>query len=109
MFLYLKNNYYPLSLGGRIFKRIRKLPIIQIAKTVNDIVEPVVTAAEILLLLEELHKKKTKGNDDDDRGERKPPIHLTTNDQIIVFSGNNKLEVNHLKKHTDSQNIAEEG
>ena len=81
------------------------MPLFQFIKTVNDIVEPVVTAAEVVFLI-----KKLKDGDGDREGDsRKPPIHLTTNDHIIVFSGNNKLQVNHMKKPMDLHSASDEG
>lgn len=94
LFLSLRNQK---PLKNKIFESIREAPLIQLLKTANDIVEPVVTAAEVLLLLEELSNRKLKGKPIEKQSV--PPIHLTTNDQIMVFSGNNKLEVNHFKKN----------
>lgn len=81
------------NLPSKLIQKVREKPILQLMGLANDIVEPIVTAAEVILLLEELKRKLNKEHE-----KHPPPIHLTTKDHIMVFSGKNKLEVNHHKK-----------
>jgi hypothetical protein len=63
-------------------KKIREKPILQLIGLVHDIVEPILTVAEILMLLEEKMKKSENPH----------------KDNVLVFSGKNKIEINHFKK-----------
>jgi hypothetical protein len=63
-------------------KKIREKPILQLIGLVHDIIGPLVTVAEILRLLEEKNQK----------------FENPEKNNVLVFSGKNKIEINHFKK-----------
>jgi len=67
-----------------IIGKIREKPLLQLIGLVHDIVEPIVTVAELIILVEEKLRKL------EDKGKSK--------DNVLVFSGKNKIEINHIKK-----------
>jgi hypothetical protein len=75
-----------------ILKKIREKPILQFIGLVNDIVDPIVTAAELLLVLE--RKRREFEN--------------PTKDNVLVFSGKNKIEINHFKKSHLNHHLKQE-